>query len=104
MFVTQHDISQHVSDSTGAMLISMGAKVSTAREAAECVSRLIALGASAMKEANEDFNRIYRLSAAETVMPVPNPAGDGPRVSAIMRGFEHSETFAHLFDEEGEVL
>lgn len=58
MFVSKHGIAQHVSESTGQMLIAMGATVSTPTEAAECINRLVMNGDESMHEANNEFKRI----------------------------------------------
>ncbi len=94
-FVTNHGIAQHVAESTGEMLMAMGARMSTAAEAAECVNRMVMSGNKDMSVANEEFKKIYS-------NPLPNPAMSGFSIQKEMR--EHSEIFNHLFDSDGNVI
>lgn len=107
MFVTVENIAQYVPDMAGVALLASTGRISTAEEAATCINRMVINGDPRMNEANEGFKRDYsvKMSAPDVVLPVPNPAADGKRVSTIMREErEHSETFNHLFDENGYVI
>lgn len=60
MFVTIDGISQYIGKDSYLVLLATGiAKESTAREAAECISRLVINGDGKMHQANEEFKRIY---------------------------------------------
>lgn len=60
MFITIRDITHHVSDDIGEVLLSAGsARKATAKEAAECIDRLIVNGDPAMGEANAEFESLY---------------------------------------------
>lgn len=94
MFVTIGNVTQHTSDVAGQLLIGLsGGHVATAHEAAQCVHKLVANGSEGRHEANDDFDRIYgiRMSTACRILPLPNAAANGPRVSSLMRELEQQE-------------
>ncbi len=80
MFITIGNIAQYMTGfGAEALLVTGNARIATALEAAECISRMVFNGDSKMNEANDDFKRIYSnpLSASEVRMPVPNKAMEG---------------------------
>ncbi len=86
MFVTDSNgIAQYVTAWGADMLKQLGGTVSTAHEAAQCVSRLVCNGNPYMNEANDDFKRIYGK---------PTPTAE----------YEPGHWQRHLFDESGKPL
>ena len=62
MFITVGNIAYYTHQKTASWYLSRGkARVSTAKEAANCVSRYVYSGNPRMVEANDEFEKLYSI-------------------------------------------